>query len=163
MMLHTKNQLPRLGWSWSGDPNFFLHISSSWVKIRLHTKNQLPRLLGSALKVWLGWWWVVQPITLSLPTRVEVELGCYNILIFKFSLCANCLTDLAMVKKLWQKYLRQILVSVKTFYVKCHQVFWLISTDGKTQTMEDWQWENLTDCSLIVLVGRYRHRISNSE
>ena len=23
---------------------FFLHISSSWVKIRLHTKNQLPRL-----------------------------------------------------------------------------------------------------------------------
>ena len=29
----------------------FLHISSSWVKIRLHTENQLPRLPGSALKV----------------------------------------------------------------------------------------------------------------
>ena len=24
----------------SGDPNFVLHISSSWVKIRLHTENQ---------------------------------------------------------------------------------------------------------------------------
>ena len=35
----------------SGDPDFFLHISSSWVKIRLHTKNQLPRLPGSTLKV----------------------------------------------------------------------------------------------------------------
>ena len=35
----------------SGDPYFFLHNSSSWVKIRLHTKNQLPRLSGSALKV----------------------------------------------------------------------------------------------------------------
>ena len=35
----------------SGDPYFFLHISSSWVKIRLHTENQLPKLSGSALKV----------------------------------------------------------------------------------------------------------------
>ena len=26
---------------------FFLHISSSWVKIRLYTENQLPRLSGS--------------------------------------------------------------------------------------------------------------------
>ena len=34
-----------------GDPNFFLHISSSWVKIRLDTKNQLSSLSGSALKV----------------------------------------------------------------------------------------------------------------
>ena len=34
-----------------GDPYFFLHISSSWVKIRLHTENQLPGLPGSALKV----------------------------------------------------------------------------------------------------------------
>ena len=40
-----------------GDPNFFLHISSSWVKIRLHTENQLPRLPGSTLKV-VVWWWV---------------------------------------------------------------------------------------------------------
>ena len=35
----------------SGDLYFFLHISSSQVKIRLHTENQLPRLSGSALKV----------------------------------------------------------------------------------------------------------------
>ena len=28
-----------------------LHISSSWVKIRLYTENQLPRLSGSGLKV----------------------------------------------------------------------------------------------------------------
>ena len=28
----------------SGDPNFFLHISSSWVEIRLHAKNHLPRI-----------------------------------------------------------------------------------------------------------------------
>ena len=33
-----------------------LHISTSWVKIRLHTKNQLPRLPGSALKVPGGGW-----------------------------------------------------------------------------------------------------------
>ena len=25
-----------------GDPNFFLHISSSWVKIRLDAENHLP-------------------------------------------------------------------------------------------------------------------------
>ena len=50
MMLHTENQLPRLG-GVSGEPNFFLQISSSWVKIRLHAENHLPRLPGSALKV----------------------------------------------------------------------------------------------------------------
>jgi hypothetical protein len=50
---------------------FFLHFSSSWVKIRLHTKNQLPRLPGSALKVpvvvvvVVGWW---------LPTHYQVKL-----------------------------------------------------------------------------------------
>ena len=47
-----------------GDPYFFLHISFSWVKIRLHTENQLPTLSGSALKVvmWGGvGWWVVRP------------------------------------------------------------------------------------------------------
>jgi hypothetical protein len=27
---------------------------------------------------WVGWWVVVQLTTLSLPTRVEVELGCDN-------------------------------------------------------------------------------------
>ncbi len=59
---------------------FFLHISSSWVKIRLHTENQLPMWSGSALKVCLvGGGVVVQPIPLSLPTRVEVEMGCDNI------------------------------------------------------------------------------------
>ena len=51
--IYTKNQLPKLpgpslvGVGWGGRwPNFFLHISSSWVKIRLHTKNQLPMLPG---------------------------------------------------------------------------------------------------------------------
>ena len=34
-----------------GDPNFFLHISSSRVKIRFHTKNPHPGLPGSDLKV----------------------------------------------------------------------------------------------------------------
>ena len=37
---------------------FFLHISSSWVKIKLHTENQLTGLPGSASKVccgWVGW------------------------------------------------------------------------------------------------------------
>jgi hypothetical protein len=53
-----------------GDPIFSLHISSSWVEIRLHTKNQHPRLSRSALKVSLvvGWWVVVILSTLSLPT-----------------------------------------------------------------------------------------------
>ena len=31
----------------SGDPNFFVNISSSWVKISLHTEFQLRRLPGS--------------------------------------------------------------------------------------------------------------------
>ena len=65
--LSTKIQLPRLprsalkvfvnglkfyhpkgvrggGGGRSGNPNSFLHIYSSWVKIRLHTENQLPML-----------------------------------------------------------------------------------------------------------------------
>ena len=32
----------------SGDPNFFLHISSSWVKLRLPSEDHLPGLHGSA-------------------------------------------------------------------------------------------------------------------
>jgi hypothetical protein len=32
-------------------PIMFLHISSTWVNIRLYTENQLPRLSGSGLKV----------------------------------------------------------------------------------------------------------------
>ena len=35
-------------------PIFFLHISSSWVEIRLHTENRPPRLSRSALKVSMG-------------------------------------------------------------------------------------------------------------
>ena len=52
-----------------GDPYFFLHISSSWVKIRLYTENELPLLSGSALKVELGWWVV------GGPTNNLVYLG----------------------------------------------------------------------------------------
>jgi hypothetical protein len=48
-----------------GDPNFFLHISSSWAKIRLLAENQLPRLSESALQVCVGWWWWVPVLTLS--------------------------------------------------------------------------------------------------
>ena len=48
----------------------FLHISPSWVKIRLYTKNQLPRMSESGLKVPGGWgggggW---------LPTHYQVKL-----------------------------------------------------------------------------------------
>ena len=52
----------------SGDPYFFLHILSSWVKIRLHTENQLPKLSGSALKVVV---WVV----VGGPTKYFVTLN----------------------------------------------------------------------------------------
>ena len=34
----------------SPDPIFFLHESSSWVKIGLHAKNQLPGWSGSGVK-----------------------------------------------------------------------------------------------------------------
>ena len=37
---------------------FFLHESSSWVKIGLHAENQLPGWSGNGLKVF-RWWWVV--------------------------------------------------------------------------------------------------------
>ena len=72
---------PYLGYAGGGGgvhPIFFLHISSSWVKIRLHTENELPVMSGSVIKVLLGGWGggvVVPLITLSTPTLVEVELG----------------------------------------------------------------------------------------
>jgi hypothetical protein len=37
---------------------------------------------GGGGVVVVEWWWVVQLTTLSLPTRVEVELGCDNNLEF---------------------------------------------------------------------------------
>ena len=40
------------------------------------TENQLPGLPAGALKVCVGA--LGQPITLSLPTVVKVELGCNN-------------------------------------------------------------------------------------
>ena len=47
----------------SGDPNFFLQISFSWVKMSFHVEFHLPGLPGSALKVFgggwvVGGWWV---------------------------------------------------------------------------------------------------------
>ena len=48
----------------------FLHISSSWVKIRLYTENQLPRLPGSALKVpVVGWVLTHYQVKLQLMLR----------------------------------------------------------------------------------------------
>ena len=40
----------------SGDPNFFLQFSFSWVKMSFHVEFHLPGLPGSALKVFGGWW-----------------------------------------------------------------------------------------------------------
>ena len=38
----------------SGDPKFFLHIPSIWVKIWFYTENHLLRLSGTALNVFCG-------------------------------------------------------------------------------------------------------------
>ena len=38
----------------SADPNFFLHSSSSWVKLRLPSENHPPGLPGSASRVCCG-------------------------------------------------------------------------------------------------------------
>ena len=62
--------------------NFFLHESSSWVKIGLHAENQLPGWSGSGLKVcvvgggWVGGGGWVLTHNLVKPTLlVKVELG----------------------------------------------------------------------------------------
>jgi hypothetical protein len=55
---------------------FFLGRLSSWVKVRLFAENQLPSKSGSCLKVRLGdgvGGWVVQIITLSILTKVELN------------------------------------------------------------------------------------------
>ena len=59
-----------------GDPYFFLHISSSRVKIRLNTENKLPMLPGSTLQVELvggGWWWGGPTNNLVYPPTVEIH------------------------------------------------------------------------------------------
>ena len=58
----------------SFDPNFFLTLSSSLVEISLHAENQLPRLSGSALKVYVGWWWVSLNYVVT-PTLYWVAVG----------------------------------------------------------------------------------------
>ena len=66
-----------------GQNNVFLHISSSWFKLRLHTGNQLPGLSRSPLEVWLGgvvggrWW----SYSLLCHSKLELRLswGCDNI------------------------------------------------------------------------------------
>ena len=86
-MLHTKNQLPRFGGGGGQVTPFFLHISSSWVKIRLLAENHLPRLPGSALKVCVGWGGEVgcggvggfQSIMWSHQLRLRLMLGCDNL------------------------------------------------------------------------------------
>ena len=49
-----------------GNPNFFLHISFSWVEIRLHTEFQLPMLHQPAH----------DPLALLLPNAAQVHLAC---------------------------------------------------------------------------------------
>ena len=69
---------------------FFLHESSSWVKIGLHAENQLPGWSGSGLKVF-RWWWVGGGGGLHTHNRVKptllvmVELGFDKILRLYFS------------------------------------------------------------------------------
>ena len=53
----------------------FFHFIFLLVKIGLHASQ----LVWKCLKSLTGWV-VVLPITLSLPTRVEVDLGCDNII-----------------------------------------------------------------------------------
>ena len=55
--------------------NLLLHISSSLVKIWLHTKNKLSSLSVSALKVCVGWWWLVSIKYVVTPTLYLVEVG----------------------------------------------------------------------------------------
>ena len=56
-----------------GEPNCFLHIYFIWVEISVNTKIPVLHVLCGV--VLLG-----QVITLSLPTEVEFELGCDNIM-----------------------------------------------------------------------------------
>ena len=68
---------------------FFLHESSSWVKIGLHAENQLPGWSGSGLKVCVvggGWWvgggWVLTHNLVKPTLLVKVELGFDNLYLF---------------------------------------------------------------------------------
>ena len=50
----------------SCEPNFFVHISASWVEISLYTEFPLPRLPGSRTVIFrpnpMGWGGLVDPI-----------------------------------------------------------------------------------------------------
>ena len=67
-----------------GKPNFFLHILSSLVIVRLHTENGICNLPGSALKVpVVGGWvvvveseysdrlWLVFSLALAKPNKIR--------------------------------------------------------------------------------------------
>ena len=62
----------------SSDPNFFLKISFSWVKMSFHVEFHLPVLPGSALKVCVvgGWWWVVfdSEFSVSFGPKLQFRL-----------------------------------------------------------------------------------------
>jgi hypothetical protein len=55
-----------LGGGGSCEPNFFVHISASWVEISLYTEFPLPRLPGSRTVIFrpnpMGWGGLVDPI-----------------------------------------------------------------------------------------------------
>ena len=68
-----------------GDPYFFLHISSSWVKTRLDTENQLPRSSGSALKVCVvGWGGGFHLIMWSHQLRIGLKLKLKSLFLVEF-------------------------------------------------------------------------------
>ena len=62
-----------------GDPNFFLQISFSWVKMSFHVEFHLPGLPGSALKVF-GRWVLKVILVFSLGLSQAEQFAHYSIL-----------------------------------------------------------------------------------
>ena len=70
-----------MGWGWgggSGDPNLFLQISFSWVKMSFHVEFHPPELPGTGQRVCgggsVGEWWVLRPILVFSLGQAEQKL-----------------------------------------------------------------------------------------